>query len=134
MQRLFADWLSLSLLPTQTTCPLLGAVGWVKCKLRNSPCDSFPPSPSPSPFPHRQAGNILVDSAGNVKLGDFGVSACMFDTGDRQRNRNTFVGTPCWYEGGGGDERGWLRGRGYLWVGFRMAPEVMEQLNGYDFK
>jgi len=43
-----------------------------------------------------QAGNILVDANGTVKLADFGVSACMFDTGDRQRSRNTFVGTPCW--------------------------------------
>jgi serine/threonine protein kinase len=43
-----------------------------------------------------QAGNILVDSPGVVKLGDFGVSACLFDRGDRQRSRNTFVGTPCW--------------------------------------
>lgn len=43
-----------------------------------------------------QAGNILIDSNGAVKLADFGVSACMFDTGDRQRSRNTFVGTPCW--------------------------------------
>jgi len=40
-----------------------------------------------------EAGNILVDSNGSVKLGDFGVSACMFDTGDRQRAKNTSVRT-----------------------------------------
>uniref|UniRef100_A0A0D9VNL9 Protein kinase domain-containing protein n=1 Tax=Leersia perrieri TaxID=77586 RepID=A0A0D9VNL9_9ORYZ len=58
-----------------------------------------------------KAGNILMDSPGIVKLGDFGVSACMFDRGDRQRSRNTFVGTPCW-----------------------MAPEVLQPGAGYNFK
>ncbi|KAJ1376041.1 Protein kinase domain [Sesbania bispinosa] len=58
-----------------------------------------------------KAGNILLDSNGTVKLADFGVSACMFDTGERQRSRNTFVGTPCW-----------------------MAPEVLQPGSGYNSK
>ncbi|CAA0394549.1 putative protein kinase STE-STE20-Fray family [Arabidopsis thaliana] len=58
-----------------------------------------------------KAGNILLDDTGEIKLGDFGVSACLFDNGDRQRARNTFVGTPCW-----------------------MAPEVLQPGSGYNSK
>ena len=48
-----------------------------------------------------------MDDQGNIFISDFGVSATV-KSGHR---RTTFVGSPCW-----------------------MAPEVMEQSDGYDFK
>lgn len=52
-----------------------------------------------------------MDSQGGVRLADFGVSGWMLQRGQRQESVKTFVGTPCW-----------------------MAPEVMEQLEGYDYR
>ncbi|KAM0010773.1 putative protein kinase STE-STE20-Fray family [Helianthus debilis subsp. tardiflorus] len=38
-----------------------------------------------------KAGNILIGDHGAIKLGDLGVSACLFDSGDRQRARKDNV-------------------------------------------
>jgi len=54
-----------------------------------------------------KAGNILIGADGSVKISDFGVATQL----KGRKKRNTFIGSPCW-----------------------MAPEVLEETNGYDSK
>lgn len=58
-----------------------------------------------------RAANILLDAHGQVMLSDYGMMGWMVEGGWEKQQRQTFVGTPCW-----------------------MAPEVMEQTGGYDYK
>lgn len=57
-----------------------------------------------------KAGNILVDFDGSIKLGDFGVSAPLYDTNFESKFKE-IAGTPYW-----------------------MAPEVIHSHNGYGYK
>ncbi|KAF9622739.1 hypothetical protein IFM89_032919 [Coptis chinensis] len=63
-----------------------------------------------------KAGNILLDSNGIVKLGGFGVSACMFD-----RVIASVPGIRLWKS---------------MLVSccYKMAPEVLQPGSGYDYK
>jgi serine/threonine-protein kinase OSR1/STK39 len=56
-------------------------------------------------------GNILLNSKGEVKIGDFGIAASLLEKGQRKRARYTTVGTPCY-----------------------MAPEVLTPSAGYAEK
>ena len=59
-----------------------------------------------------KSGNILLDSTGAVKLSDLAFSGWTLDVGQRtQQKAKTVVGTPSF-----------------------MAPEVMEQISGYDHR
>ncbi|CDF39750.1 Serine/threonine protein kinase [Chondrus crispus] len=58
-----------------------------------------------------KAANLLLDSNGNTMLADYGMMGWMVEGGLDRKQRQTFVGTPCW-----------------------MAPEVMMQGDGYDYK
>ena len=53
-----------------------------------------------------KCSNIFVDKSGQIKIGDFGVSASLVGG----KKRGTFVGSPCW-----------------------MAPEVISRI-GHDYK
>mmetsp|Transcript_16544 Transcript_16544/g.24755 ORF Transcript_16544/g.24755 Transcript_16544/m.24755 type:complete len:593 (-) Transcript_16544:114-1892(-) len=58
-----------------------------------------------------KASNLLLNSTATLRIADFGVSGWLISAGSQRENTRTFVGTPCW-----------------------MAPEVMEQIHGYDTK
>ena len=82
-----------------------------------------------------KSSNILIDADASVRIADFGVSGWLVQGGSQQEKAKTFVGTP-WY----------VLKMLYLYIIYAchskvslllyswMAPEVMEQIHGYDTK
>ena len=58
---------------------------------------------------HLKSSNILINADGGVGIADFGLSSRLYDGGERRSRAGTFVGSFAW-----------------------MAPEMLEQVNGYD--
>ena len=97
-----------------------------------------------------KAGNILLDGKGNVRIADFGVSGWLVHGGSRRENTRTFVGTPCWMvrlsltfvpfiaanvENSSPSRNALnLMIPSFITFLYSQAPEVMEQVHGYDYR
>jgi serine/threonine protein kinase len=84
-----------------------------------------------------KAGNILLNTKGEAKLADFGVSGQLSDT---MAKRKTVIGTPFWYAcstlhlaARTPNSKGLTNVVHVFPITLRMAPEVIQEI-GYDYK